>query len=118
MISIYKNNDLDVKFQIKDQDQKPIDLTGALIKFAVKVATGDSKKIIYKDNNDTAEITIDETDTSICTIYLVPDDTKELVPKEYWFELLIELPKTSGDGYSRYTAVVDKFEVLDTVISS
>lgn len=115
-IELYKANDLDINFSVKDQDDNSVDLSDAEVQFVVKEEKGKGEKVIEKSSEVGGEITIDEEETSTCTINFEPEDTKDLVPKSYEYELLIKLPATEGTGWDRYTAEVGEFVIEDTVI--
>jgi len=113
-IEIFKRNDLKLRFSICDQDDVPLDITTARITFVVKTRFGEGRKVLQKSSEE-GDVTVTGTHNNICEIDLVKEDTDNLTPKSYLYEILIEFPIGGGE-YSRYTGTIDDFEVKDTLI--
>ena len=109
-IEMYKMNNLRLRFSIYDQDDLPVDLSNADIYFVVKTPTGKDRDVIKKETED---INIIGEDNNICEVEIMSEDTEDLTPKEYKYELLVVF----ADG-SRYTAVVDNFILKDVIIQT
>jgi len=112
MIEINKNNHMDVWFHIKKQDNTDLDLTDGEVRFVVKTKKGEGRKIIEKSSNN-GDITLENPAGGMCIVHLVPEDTENITPKTYVFEVSALVP--DGADTKRYTAVVDEFKVLDIV---
>lgn len=118
-ISIYKGNNLDVNFQIRNQDDEIEDLTGADIYFTVKVEEGIEGEVVIEKNivdGVSSGITITDAGNGFCQVSILPSDTQNLVPKKYMYEILVELPDGMG-GFKRYTAEIDELEVKKILIN-
>jgi len=100
------------RFSIYDQDESPIDLTGSTAYFVIKTTKGEGRKVIIK-STDGDDMTIEGVNDNICVVTFVPEDTRNITPKSYRYELVLEIPE--GGVSEWYTGVRAGFEVKDVL---
>ena len=120
-VSIYRGVSKTLKLTITDVNEDsvvcdsssrgrpvPVDLTGATIHFTVKREVKEAVPVIKKSTASVTEVEITDPKGGIAKIYLNPNDTRDLEPGQYVFDVLAIL--ASG---KRYIVVkVSIFEVL------
>ena len=79
--------------EITDEDDNPIPLTSTKIWFTVKKNYSDEDFLIQKKNTlaggSDSEILVTDEPNGLCEIYLLPEDTKELVADTYVYDVQI-----------------------------
>lgn len=107
-LSILRGRNKSITLTFIDEKNAAINLTGYTIYFYVKesIKDGDVDAKIKKEITEHSDPTAGKSE-----INLLPDDTKDLVPKNYLFEVAT----SSGDGH-KYTVTSGLFVVEKTVI--
>lgn len=79
-------------FNIIDLSGNVIDLTGWSAKFTVKENITDSQEVakIIKTSEDAEEIEIMDPEAGKLRIFIDPEDTEELDPKTYFYDLQLQ----------------------------
>lgn len=107
-VSIYRGTSKTLKLAVTDVDEKPVDLTGAAVHFTVKKDVKDTVPVIRKSTAVLTEVEISDPNGGIARIFLNPEDTKDLDPGQYVFDILSIL--SSGKRY-----IVVKLSIFEVI---
>ena len=103
-ILMYTRDDRTLSLTVNDADDAPINLTGASLWFTVKEKTSDpDASAIFQKKNTAAgggdtEIKVTDAVNGSAEIYIVPDDTNEVNPGIYVWDVQVKL--ASGKTYT------------------
>lgn len=101
-ISIERGEDRTVRALVTDENQVPVDLTGAFAQFGVKHRLEDTLYVIQKTSASSSQVNfLDQSlpqTRGMLDVFLVPSDTALLKPANYLYDLWVEL--ANGKKYS------------------
>lgn len=101
-IKMYRADTDTITASIK-RGTKPLDLTGAVVVFSVKQNEDSETYVIQKTSTDVSDLEIIDAENGICYIYFVEDDTAELSPGFYFYDIEVTLVsgsiKTVAKGF-------------------
>jgi len=104
-IDMFRGDSRTLEVRVTDDYNKPVDLTGASVRFTVRKKV-DGAKLIAKSSSNPAEIEITDAANGIFKIYLKPADTKAMRPGGYLYD--VEVTLSSGDVH---TVVFGNFQL-------
>lgn len=94
-LDLYRGSSRTMDLAVVDENGDPQDLTGSKLFFTVKLHETDELSLIQKTSDASDEIEIVSALEGLARVYIVPDDTKTLMPREYVFDVWIQLPSGS-----------------------
>jgi len=113
-ITMYIGNSETFELEVTDEDDIAVPIIGAEIIFSVKDDFTDEEYIFQRKNSfaggDDTEIKITDGGNGLAEIYLVPDNTKDLMAGTYVYDVWVKL--TSG---KEKTVVQNRLFLEDSV---
>lgn len=111
-MEFYKERNYEKIITIQDDEEEVIDLSEVeLIVFEIRNMMGSKTSMIRKTNEEESEIEIIDEREGECKIKITPEDTEDITPKEYKYEVMIE----KSDG-KEFTVDIGDVEVKDVLI--
>lgn len=111
-MEFYKERNYEKIITIQDDEEEVIDLSEVeLIVFEIRNMMGSKTSMIRKTNEEESEIEIIDEGEGECKIKITPEDTEDITPKEYKYEVMIE----KSDG-KEFTVDIGDVEVKDVLI--
>lgn len=104
-ISLYKETSKDIEIQITDEDSV-VDLTGAVLKWSLTDWRG--KVLLEKESTNPSHLEITDAAEGLIKIYIHPNDTKNLSPATYLYNL-----KLTDASNKVYIVLTGNIQVLD-----
>jgi len=104
-IEIYRGDNKTYEVEVKDANGAVVPLTGASIKFTVKVSTKDSTPQFQLSNSDQSEIEDSDLANGKFKVHIVPANTNSMRASKYIYDIEVTL---SGKVF---TVIKDKFQL-------
>lgn len=113
-IVMYIGNSEPLELEVTDEDDIAVPIIGAEIIFSVKEDFTDEEYIFQRKNSfaggDDTEIKITDGGNGLAEIYLIPDNTKDMLAGTYVYDVWVKL--TSG---KEKTVIVNRLFLEDNV---
>ena len=106
---LYKGNSRTFEIEIKDLLGVPIDISGATLKFSVRV-TELGSTLIFKSTANTIELKITAPLVGKAEVYLIPSDTINLKAGAYLFDVQLTLA-----NYKVYTVIKGTLNLIEPI---
>lgn len=93
-VEIFRGDNQTLEVTVNDSANNAFDLTGSVARFTVREGIN-TTQLIFKTSDEVTEIEITDPVDGVLEIYLLPEDTREMKPGLYVYDVEVELP--SGD---------------------
>lgn len=90
-LTVLRGESKTLQLTVKNTDSSPKNLSGGRVVFTVKRYITDVTPIFQKTSDSAPQVTLTQPTAGIAEIYLVPADTKSLMPMEYVFDVWLIL---------------------------
>ncbi len=97
-ISVAQGEDKTLKLEVTDDDDVIFNLTGHSLTFTVKYNENESANIVLKISSDINQIDIFDPVAGEANIFLVPADTEDFEPGDYFYDIWVTL--STGERFT------------------